>query len=101
MKSGVKLHVCVLDSIQSQMREVRALVNAHTLPKALLWCILGTKSAPSKQNKLKNRIPLDVREHIATFNTVQEEVGYHSATVPIVVLFVCGIRFGCGIHASS
>lgn len=74
MKNGVKLYVCVLDSIVSQLREVRALVNAHTLPKTLLWSILGAKNAPVQQSTQQNRIPKDIKEHIATFNTVQEQV---------------------------
>jgi hypothetical protein len=82
MKCGVKLHMCVLDSIQAQMREVRALVNAHALPKTLLWSILGTTRAPAQQTKLKNRVPADIREHIATFNNVQEEVGIQATIVP-------------------
>lgn len=74
MKNGVKLHVIVIDSIQAQLREVRALVNAHALPKTLLWSLLGSKNAPVQQQKQRNRVPEDVKDHIATFNTVQAQV---------------------------
>lgn len=73
LKMGVRLHVCVLDSITAQLREVRALVNVHALPRTLLWSILGTKNMPVQKAK-NNRVPKEIREHIATFNNVQEQV---------------------------
>ena len=59
IKCGARLHVCVLDSITAQLREVRALVNVHTLPRTLLWSILGTKDVPVQRTQ-SNRIPQEL-----------------------------------------
>lgn len=74
MHSRVKFYACTLSSIVPQLREVRALVNAHTLPKTLLLSILGISNAPAQKTNVLNQVPKDMREHIAAFNTGQEQV---------------------------
>jgi hypothetical protein len=76
IRMGTRIYLKVLTSLVPNLREVRALVNMHTLPRELLLSILQP-AAPDGSNQpahLQDNVPQELRGYLSSeYNDVQQQ----------------------------
>jgi hypothetical protein len=83
VRKGARLQCLPLTSLVSALREVRALVNSHTLDRHVLTALLQPKASPGEAGAGRSgarmladaRVPEGLRKHIAgAYNDSQMQV---------------------------